>query len=84
MPQSLLMLLLLLTLVATLAAAAGIRLTSMPAISRKLVPFSGGLLIGICAFGIVPEVVEELEWYASLLWLLAGFLALWVIDRFVY
>lgn len=78
------MLLLLLTLVATLAAAAGIRLTSMPAISRKLVPFSGGLLIGICAFGIVPEVVEELEWYASLLWLLAGFLALWVIDRFVY
>lgn len=70
--------------VAVLSAAAGVWLTSIHGISRRLVPFSGGILIGVALFWVTPEMAEVLGWNAALAWTAAGFVALAIIDRFGY
>jgi zinc transporter ZupT len=71
--------------VLTLAGAfAGIRLAEMPSISRRVLPFSGGLLIGIALFWILPEIAARDSWLSSSAGLIAGFSLLWLIDRYVY
>ena len=72
------------TAVAILSAAIGVWLTSVPAMSRRLVPFSGGILMGIAVFWILPEMVEFFRWPAAVSWMAAGFTLLWAIDRYVY
>jgi zinc transporter ZupT len=73
--------LLLLTLV---GAFAGIRLAEVPAISQRVLPFSGGLLVGIAVFWILPEIAGRDGWIFGLAGLLAGFALLWLIDRHFY
>lgn len=75
---------LLITVVAVLSAAAGVWITSIHAISRRLVPFSGGLLMGVALFWLLPEMAEALTWPGAIAWTVAGFAALALIDRFVY
>ncbi len=70
--------------VAFLSATAGVWLTSVHAWSRRLVPFSGGVLMGVALFWVLPEMADFLSWFSALAWIAAGFAALWLVDRFVH
>jgi zinc transporter ZupT len=73
--------LLILTLV---GAFAGMRLAEVPSIARRVLPFSGGLLVGVALFWILPEIAERDGWLSGIAGLVAGFALLWLIDRYVY
>jgi zinc and cadmium transporter len=74
----------LITLIAVLSAAAGVWLTSFHGLSRRLVPFGGGVLLGVALFWVLPEMAEFFTWQVAILWLAGGFLLLAAIDHFVY
>jgi len=74
----------LITIVAVVAAICGVLLESIRGASRRLVPFSGGVLIGVAIVWILPEMAEFLHWRAALAWTFAGFSLLAVIDRYIY
>ncbi len=76
--------LILITAVAILSAAAGVTLTSVHSISRRMVPFGGGVLIGVALFWMLPEIAEQLRWAGAIGWAAAGAALLWTIDRFAY
>jgi zinc transporter ZupT len=63
---------------------AGVSLTSIHLISRRMVPFGGGVLIGVALFWVLPEIAAVLRWPAAIAWAAGGFALLWSIDRFVY
>jgi zinc transporter ZupT len=75
---------LVITAIAVLSAAAGVWLTSLHSFTRRMVPFSGGLLMGVALFWLLPEMAEALGWRVAMAWTAAGFAALALIDRFVY
>lgn len=64
--------------------AVGIRLAEIPAATDRIVPFSGGLLIGIALFWVFPEVAELYGWLSGIFGALGGFALLWGINRFVH
>ena len=66
-----------------LGAALGIRLAETT-LSQRLLPFSGGLLVGIAAFWMLPEIAEYSSWAEACAGLAAGFFVLWLIDRYFY
>ncbi len=72
------------TAIAIVSVLGGVWLTSIHAWSRRLVPFSGGLLVGVAVFWVLPEIAEFLSWISALAWMAAGVTALWLVDRFVY
>jgi len=76
--------LLLITAVAVLAAVCGAVLESVRGWSRRMLPFGGGVLIGVALVWILPEMAEYFGWPGALGWTLAGLALLAVIDRFVY
>jgi zinc transporter ZupT len=57
-------------------------LATLPSISRRLVAFSGALLVAVAGFWL-PEVAALVGWTAAVAWLCAGVALLWVIDRYV-
>ena len=69
---------------AVAGAVIGTRLAEVPKISRKVLAASGILLIAISLFWVIPEVAGQSGWLVALLWVAAGFVALWIIDHFVY
>jgi zinc transporter ZupT len=72
-------------LLAVLASAAlGIWLGGRPAASMRLVPLSGGVLVGVSLFWILPEIAEGIGWAAAAATLATGAGLLFVIDRYVY
>jgi len=78
-------------LVSLLATLVGIA-SAVPALSRRLgpaqtahlVPFSGGLLVGIATFGVLPELAGLHGLIMSLDLLAAGFALLWLVNRYFY
>ena len=76
--------LLFLTLAAVVSAAAAIYFVSSPAVSRRIIPFSGGVLMGIALAWVLPEIGEHLGWTRGAAALAAGVLALLLIDRYVH
>jgi zinc transporter ZupT len=72
------------TAIAIISAAAGVWLTSVKGLSRRLVPFGGGVLLGVALFWVLPEMAEFFSWKGAILWLTGGFLLLAAVDRFVY
>ena len=62
----------------------GIWLTEIPAMARRIVPFSGGVLIGIAVFWLLPEIAQQSGWRMATLGLLGGFAVVWIIDRLLY
>ena len=76
--------LILIAAIAIAAAGAGVWLTGFPGVSRRIVPFSGGLLMGISLFWALPELSQRLGWIAGSAWVAGGFLLLLGIDRYVY
>lgn len=71
------------TAVAVAAAVCGVVLESVRGLSRRMVPFGGGVLIGVALVWILPEMHEVLGWFAAIAWTFAGFALLAVIDRHV-
>ena len=75
-------------LVATAAAFAGalvgVFLPSAGRGTRLMVPFAGGLLVGISVFGLLPEVVAEIGWARAFLAFPAGYLALRIVNRYLF
>ena len=51
---------------------------------RRIVPFSGGLLMGISVFGVLPELAQMQGWAAGGAFLAAGVALLWAASRYVY
>lgn len=49
-----------------------------------MVPFGGGVLVGVALFWVLPEIAGFLHWPGAIAWAGAGFALLWIIDRFVY
>ena len=54
-------------------AYAGIRLAEAPGLSRRVLPFSGGVLVGIAAFWVFPEIAQHYGWLGALCGIAAGF-----------
>jgi len=71
-------------LLAACSAAVGAYLTLPKGLSRKLVPFSGGILMGVALFWLLPEMAVVLGWPAAGSWIVGGAAALWAFDRYVY
>ncbi|MEK7408925.1 MAG: ZIP family metal transporter [Acidobacteriota bacterium] len=65
-------------------AVLGLCLTSAPHAARRVIPFSGGLLMGIAAFGVLPELAADHRWAGALVLLAAGAGILWAVGRYVY
>jgi zinc transporter ZupT len=72
------------TFIAVLCAFSGVWLTSFTSLTRRLVPFGGGTLLGVGLFFVLPEMAVTLGWPGALLWLGGGCLLLGLVDRFVY
>jgi len=49
-----------------------------------MVPFSGGVLIGVALLWMLPEMAEFFGWAISMAWIAVGFAMLLAIDRFVH
>lgn len=69
---------------AVLGVIAGISLSGIHSISRGLVAFGGGVLVGVAAFWVLPELAGFFGWPAALVWVAAGSLALWMTNRYLY
>ncbi len=76
--------LLLFALVAFAATFAGVALSGVPEVSRKILPFSGGMLLLISFVWILPELAEDLGWVTGMSFMMIGFVILWLIDKHVY
>ena len=75
---------LLLLALAVLGAAVGIRLARIPGFARTILPFSGGLLMGIAAFWILPEVQAHYGRLQAVAEAAAGFGVLVLVNRYLY
>jgi zinc transporter ZupT len=75
---------LLATLAAALGALLGLFLTGLHRSARLVGSFSGGLLLGVALFGLLPEVVSEIGWTWATVLSAAGYGLLMLIDRYVY
>jgi zinc transporter ZupT len=69
------------TAVGIAGALAGLWLTDIRRRAAVVLPFSAGVLLGVALFGLVPELVIEIGWAASLLLFGAGYGLLMVVDR---
>jgi zinc transporter ZupT len=72
------------TAIALVSAAFGVWLVTAPRAGRALVPFGAGLLVGMAAFGVWPEMAELVGWLGGLAVLLLGFALLWFVDRYIH
>ncbi len=72
------------TVVAIISAAAGVWLLGHARHTRVLIPLSGGLLIGVAAFGLIPELVVDIGWVLGLLLVVFGYALLKSLDRFAF
>jgi len=75
---------LLATLAAALGALLGLLLTGLHGSARLVGSFSGGLLLGVAVFGLLPEVVSEIGWTAAAILSVTGYISLMLVDRHVY
>ncbi len=72
------------TAAALAGALVGVSLRTAGRGTRLMVPFAGGLLIGISIFGLLPEVVHDVGWPAGLLLFPAGYLVLRLINSYLF
>lgn len=72
------------TVVGLAGAAIGLWLTGLRGRARMVVPVSAGVLIGVALFGLVPELMGEMGRWTALSLFAAGYVVLFVVNRFVY
>ena len=70
--------------ITTAIALASVFTAGQLAIQRRILPWSGGILVGIAAFWVLPAIAAEQGWRASLIGVLGVLFLLGVIDRYVY
>lgn len=63
--------------------ALGVWLSSVPEVSRKVIPLSGFVLAFISLFWVLPELAHEFGWAAGSALMTSGFLILFLVDRYV-
>ncbi len=68
----------------TAIALASFLTAGQHSIQRRILPWSGGILVGIAAFWVLPAIAEEQGWPVSLAGVLGVLLLLGVVDRYVY
>ncbi len=56
-------------------------MSALPKGARQVIPFSGGLLVGVALFGLLPELAGEIGWFRGVPVFLAGYLLLMWLDR---
>ncbi len=61
----------------------GTRLSAVARFSRRILPVSAGVLIGVALFFLLPELAEFFHWAAALGWFCVGSALLWTIDRYI-
>jgi zinc transporter ZupT len=52
--------------------------------TRVLIPLSGGLLIGVAVFGLIPELVVDMGWMRVLLVVVVGYALLQALDKVAF
>jgi zinc and cadmium transporter len=82
--SSLLGLPILATLIAVASAGTGVAVLRHGDRTRILIPLSGGLLVGVALFGLVPELVFDIGWIRGLLFVGLGYALLKLLDRFAF
>ncbi len=75
---------LLATAAALLGVVLGVALEGTGRSTRVIVPFAGGVLMGISLFGVLPEVVAATGWAAGPLLFAAGYGMLRVTNRYLF
>jgi zinc transporter ZupT len=76
---------LLLFLAAAIAGSyAGVAISGVPEVSRKVVPFSGVMLLLVSLVWVLPELAEDFGWAPGIALMTTGFLLLGLVDKFVY
>jgi zinc transporter ZupT len=65
-------------------AVAGVWLTGAQRRARVVVPFSAGVLLAVALFGLAPELALESGWTATVLLFAAGYLLLYMVNRYAY
>jgi zinc transporter ZupT len=68
----------------TAIALASVFTVGQHSIQRRILPWSGGILVGIAVFWVLPAIAAEQGWLVSLISVLGVLLLLGVIDRYVY
>ena len=68
----------------TAIAIASVFSTGHASLRKRLLPWVGGLLVGIGAFWILPEMADERGWTRSLIGVFLLLLLLAGIDRYIY
>lgn len=66
------------------SAFAGVWLLDHVRHTRMLIPLSGGLLVGVALFGLVPELVGDMGWARALGLVVVGYVLLHGLDRFAF
>jgi zinc transporter ZupT len=72
------------TATALLGAAIGVCLRGAGHSTRVMVPFAGGLLLGISVFGLLPELVAEIGWARGLVLFATGYLLLLGVNHYIF
>jgi len=72
------------TLLAIVAAAFGIALTGRARLSRLLIPMSGGFLVLVAIFGLIPELATDIGWIRALPLVALGAGSLMAVDRLAF
>jgi zinc transporter ZupT len=65
-------------------AVAGVYMSSVPDVSRRIVPISGAVLLVISLLLVLPELVERFGLSTGSALMLAGVAAIWATDRFIH
>jgi ZIP family zinc transporter/zinc and cadmium transporter len=71
-------------LVAIVAAAFGFALTAQARLSRLLIPLSGGFLVLVAIFGLIPELALDIGWVRTLPLVALGAGSLMAVDRLAF
>ncbi len=72
------------TLVAIASAVAGVELLGHAKHTRILIPLSGGLLIGVALFSLIPDLALDIGWTRGLGLVVVGYLLLHALDRYAF
>lgn len=84
MPVSATNVLIFLTLYSVASAIAGVSIVSIPDVARRIVPFSGAVLIFISLFWVLPELASIFKWPAATALLLCGSAVIFTVDKNIY